>query len=253
MAVLLLCGCSRANEEPRVTRKTQFPRETATPQRPSAPVVFVFGDSYTAGTGDTPEERTYATETGRRLGWQVIVGGRAGSGFVSKGRYGQDFGTLYANQLAWRPAPDMVIVSGGHNDVGRPPDAVAAAAQRLLTDIRSRWPGTHLVLMGPMFGGDAPPAGVRIRDELRNVAATLRIPFIDPVQDRWITGNRRKGRGNAPKYILKDDTHLNPAGNHYIADRLAAKLRELGLAQPVLGRPAAKPPVTATPSVVAKP
>lgn len=253
VALLVLSGCGGTDDKPPAARtspsRAQQPvKAVPSPIAVTAPVVMMFGDSYTAGTSQTAPERTYAAQTGRRLGWQVIIGGRAGTGFLAKVG-GRDFGALYADQLAWRPAPDMVLVSGGHNDVGRPAAAVAGAAQRLLTDMGRRWPGTHLVLMGPMFGGDAPRDGLRIRDALRGVAIRLRIRFIDPVDAQWITGDRRRGRGNAPKYVMRDGVHLNEAGAGYVADRLAEKLRDLGLAQPVQGRP----PVTTRPSVVAKP
>ena len=66
------------------------------------------------------------------------------------------------------------------------------------------------------------------------------MPFIDPLAERWVTGSRDSGTGNAPQYILKDDTHPNPAGHQYFADRLATDLRKLGLADPVLGQDASR-------------
>src|SRR5262245_38208305 len=83
-------------------------------QPPRAPVVMFLGDSYTTGRlGEIPE-RTYAAQTARALGWQVIIGGYRGTGFVARGHVGKAFGALFDEQLAWRPAPDLLIVSGGH-------------------------------------------------------------------------------------------------------------------------------------------
>lgn len=232
-ALLLLCGCtgSQAAESSRGVRaKTQ-------PTTPRVPVVFVLGDSYTAGITTVPPEQTYAGETARRLGWQVVIAGYAGTGFVSRGKIGKDFADLYETQLAWRPAPDMVVVSGGHNDVYYP-YRVGPAANRLLTRIKARWPKSHLVLMGPLWGGDPPPQALRVRDTLRETATTLQVPFIDPLAERWITGNIHGKTGNARRFILRDGTHPTAAGNRYIADKLVVELRVRGLDSPALGKPA---------------
>lgn len=227
---VLICGCGGA---PTSARPAQA--EPGRPTRPHVPVVFVLGDSYTAGIRAVPPEQTYAAETARRLGWQIVIGGYAGTGFVNNGKIGKNFAQLYAAQLAWRPAPDMVVVSGGHND-HRTPALVAPAADRLLRDIKARWPRTHLVVMGPLWGGDPPASARRVRDHLRQVAASQGVPFIDPLT--WITGNVHEKTGNAVRYVLNDGVHLTPAGNRYVADRLVGELRALGLDRPMLGAPA---------------
>ncbi len=234
--MVLVCGCSSVPATGAAARPTQA--EPVRPARPHVPVVFVLGDSYTAGIRAVPAERTYAAETARRLGWQIVIGGYAGTGFVNDGRIGRNFAELYTAQLAWRPAPDMVVVSGGHND-HRAPELVAPAADRLLRDIRARWPRAHLVLMGPLWGGDPTESARRVRDSLRRVAAALGVPFVDPLT--WITGNVRAGTGNAVTYVLDDGVHLTPAGNRYVADRLVGELRALGLDRPMLGAPARRP------------
>jgi lysophospholipase L1-like esterase len=128
----------------------------------------------------------------------------------------------------------MLIVSGGHNDRNKPPAHVGAAARDLLFRVKARWPGTHLVLLGPMWGTGYPdPPVLAIRDELEGVAHEIGIPFIDPLREQWITGDRRDGTGNALHYILRDRVHPTPTGHRYIATRLAADLEELDLTQPL--------------------
>ncbi|GGU37005.1 SGNH/GDSL hydrolase family protein [Actinomadura livida] len=195
------------------------------------PVVMFLGDSYTVGDGRVQPEFTYASATARLLGWQVVVGGRAGTGFVVKRR--DAFLGLFESQLGWRPAPDMLIVSGGHNDFRVPAPQVAAAAHVLLERAGQRWPGTHIVLMGPIWGTGTPPQGaIAVRDALQNLAGQLGIPFVDPIGEQWITGDPLTGIGNAPQYIKRDRTHPNEAGHRYVATRLAGDLRRLGLAEP---------------------
>ncbi|HEU5156926.1 MAG TPA: SGNH/GDSL hydrolase family protein [Streptosporangiaceae bacterium] len=206
-----------------------------TAARAPAPVVMILGDSYTAGLPDVTPEETFAADAARRLKWQLIIAGHYGSGFVTPGRSRQTFAQLFSEQLAWRPAPDMVVVSGGHNDWPHSYDKVTTAARQLLTAIKRRWPDSRLVLMGPLWGSDPPPKGLQVRDALQDVAAELRMPFIDPLAEQWITGDIRSGIGNAPAYIRGDGTHPNAAGNRYFADRFIADLRKLELTRPRLG------------------
>jgi lysophospholipase L1-like esterase len=197
------------------------------------PVVMFLGDSYTTGRFGQIPELTYAADTARTLGWQVILGGYRGTGFVAKGPVHKNFANLFTEQLAWRPAPDLVIVSGGHNDRSHAPEEVAESARRLLTTIKSTWKGnTRLVLMGPMWGGDPIRSVEGIRDALAGVAGEQQVPFVDPLREHWITGDRAQGTGNAPMYILHDGVHPSTAGARYISMRLVADLRRLKLAKP---------------------
>ncbi|HEY3686392.1 MAG TPA: SGNH/GDSL hydrolase family protein [Streptosporangiaceae bacterium] len=199
-------------------------------------VVAFLGDSYTAGIGDTTRDQTYAALTAQRLGWQVIVAGQAGTGLLAPGHDGHTFGQLYERQLAWRPAPDMAVIVGGHNDWPYPQSLEETSAARLVNQMRQRWPRTHLLMVGPMWGSGEPRTEVlSIRDALKSAAAQENVPFIDPLAEQWVTGSRDSGTGNAPRFILKDNTHPNAAGHRYFADRLVADLRKLGLTEPVAG------------------
>ncbi|REE96499.1 SGNH/GDSL hydrolase family protein [Thermomonospora umbrina] len=235
--VLLLCGCNTPQDP--ASPRAEPPRAVE-PPREHAPVVFVLGDSYTAGIRAVPAEQTYAAETARRLGWQVVIAGHSGTGFVTRGRVGMDFGALFEAQLSWRPAPDLIVISGGHNDQHtRTLPQVGAAADRLLRAVKAHWPETHVVLMGPLWGGTPPPAALRVRDALRGTARGLRVPFVDPLVEPWITGHFKKN-GNARRFVMSDGTHFNAAGHRHVAERFVAELRRLGLERPALGRPATR-------------
>jgi lysophospholipase L1-like esterase len=205
--------------------------EPASPKRP--PVVMFLGDSYTVGDRGVLPESTFASGAARLLGWQVIVGGRAGTGFV-RGIGGAAYLGLFESQLGWRPAPDLLIVSGGHNDWRYPGPQVADAARVLLERARQRWPGTHIVLMGPLWGSGSPPPGaMAVRNALKALAGRIGLPFVDPIGERWITGDQATGTGNATRFIKRDRTHPTPAGHRYVATRLVADLKRLGLDEPV--------------------
>lgn len=240
-AILMLClilataGCASLGGSIHRSAAAAGPDRTQTaPRRASVPVVMFLGDSYTVGERGAVPETTYAPAAARLLGWQVVVGGRAGTGFVARGGGRESFLGLFESQLGWRPAPDLLIVSGGHNDWRVPPATVAAAARAVLERARQRWPGTHIVLMGPLWGNGAPPPqALGARNGLKSLAAQLGVPFVDPMAERWITGDRLTGGGNAPQLIRKDGTHPNQAGHRYVATRLAEDLKRFGLAHPV--------------------
>jgi lysophospholipase L1-like esterase len=226
-ALVAITGCG--STERRARADSSPPRA----QRAHTPVVMFLGDSYTTGRLGQVPELTYAADTARTLRWQVILGGYRGTGFVAEGHVHKNFAGLFTEQLAWRPAPDLVIVSGGHNDRNHPPETVGGAARQLLTTIRQTWPGTRLLLMGPMWGDGEPPGKVeKVRDTLESVASEQNVPFVDPLREHWITGDRVQGTGNAPMYILSDGVHPTTAGARYIAGRFVADLRALKLTKP---------------------
>ncbi|WP_067489525.1 SGNH/GDSL hydrolase family protein [Actinomadura hibisca] len=240
-AVLALClgvlptgGCSAVDGPVRRPASAASVRPASAAVEP--PVVMFLGDSYTVGERGTQPENAYSAAVARLLGWQVIVGGRGGTGFVANGGR-QPFGVMFESQLGWRPPPDLLIVSGGHNDWVHPAPRVGAAARELLARARQRWPKTRLALIGPIWGNEAPPPNaVAVRDALRGVAGELGVPFVDPIGEQWITGNRATGTGNATGFIRSDGVHPTVEGHRYLAARLAEDLRRLGLAHPVRNR-----------------
>ncbi|MDL4771827.1 MULTISPECIES: SGNH/GDSL hydrolase family protein [Thermomonosporaceae] len=238
-AILALClgpltatGCTAFAGEVH-PKRTASAAPAAGPGSSKAPVVMFLGDSYTVGERGSKPERTYAMALGRLLGWQVIVGGRGGTGFVAGGDRRSSFIQSFESQLGWRPAPDLLVVAGGHNDYGFPAPEVSGAAQIVLERARQRWPATRVVLIGPLWGNDTPPASaLAVRDGLSGLAQRFGLQFIDPIAEHWITGNRVNGTGNAARLIQRDGTHPTPTGHRYVATRLAADFRRLGLAHP---------------------
>ncbi|MQA98636.1 MAG: SGNH/GDSL hydrolase family protein [Streptosporangiales bacterium] len=222
------------------------PQEQAEPpksQERRTPVVMFLGDSYSVGVKPVTASTSYAAETARILRWQVIIGGEGGTGLVSPGRHGNTFSLLFDEHLSWRPTPDMVIISGGHNDFPYPPSLVGMATRQLIQKVAARWPTVKIVLIGPIWGGDPIPEMLPIRDAMQAVAQELRVPFVDPLAEQWFTGKKAKNTGNASRFILKDGVHPTELGHRYMADRLASDLRKLGLADPTgaVAQPSPKP------------
>jgi lysophospholipase L1-like esterase len=213
--VLAVTGCSAVPRE-----GAQAQTSVVAPLR--TPVVMVVGDSFTVGSGPVHRWDTYASLAARNLGWQVIVAGAAGTGFVNRGRVGRDFMGSFTEELAWRPAPDLLIVSGGHNDRRAGPARVGDAAYRLVRAAKKEWPRTRVVMIGPIWIGKAPAWTYDIRDAVASAARKAKVAFFDPLQQRWPAGGKSA-------VLLPDGVHPSAAGHEKLAEWLVSTLRGTSL------------------------
>lgn len=209
-----ITGCGASAEA------TPPPQAVTQKAAPRTPVMMVIGDSFTVGSGPVRPWETYATGAARLLGWQPVIAGAGGTGYVNPGRVGRDFERSFQEELSWRPAPDLLVVSGGHNDHRWTPHQVRQAAARLVWTVRSHWPSTRIVIVGPIWLDQAPPKAYAIRDALAGVAAQDRLTFLDPMSQRWVTGRRSE-------VVLPDGTHPTFQGHTALARWLAGSLRRL--------------------------
>ncbi|WP_206184974.1 SGNH/GDSL hydrolase family protein [Thermoactinospora rubra] len=181
--------------------------------------MMVLGDSFTVGSGPVPAWRAYATQAARLLGWQPVIAGAGGTGFVNPGRVGRTFLDSFLAELAWRPEPDVLVISGGHNDRRWSPQRVRQAAAALLWQVKARWPRATTVLVGPMWMGRPPREAYGVRDALAEVAAREGVPFLDPMRQRWTAGRTR--------LVLPDRIHPTAEGHKVIGRWLAEALRQV--------------------------
>jgi acyl-CoA thioesterase I len=193
----------------------------AVPPSPSspAPVLMFVGDSFTVGSGPVPASRAYAAETARLLGAQPVIAGAGGTGYLSRGRVGRDFLASFEVELSWRPAPELLVISGGHNDRRWSTLALRRAASRLLWTVKARWPQTRVVMVGPIWIDRAPPKAYAVRDALAEVAAREGVAFLDPLRERWVTGGRAE-------VLLPDGVHPTLAGHARLAQWLSRRLAQ---------------------------
>ncbi|SOD71460.1 lysophospholipase L1-like esterase [Jatrophihabitans sp. GAS493] len=184
--------------------------------------LLVVGASYTEGLGASSPEQGYAYQLGRELGWPTTVDGASGTGFLNPGP--RDQGTFAARirRLPSSVAPGIVLLQCGRNDAQYPGAEVRRAVISTIKLIRSLYPEAQLTFLGPIPG--ALPVQPDLADDQRLLAQTARaerVPFIDPIAERWITPkNERRFSGPVP-------AHPDDAGYAYIAGRVAADLRAL--------------------------
>lgn len=177
--------------------------------RMSAPFDFgprrvdVLGDSYSVGADlSRPRTQTWDVLLARQARWRLRIRGIGGTGFVNPGSCGNgSYQARVAQVLSDRP--NLVIVEGGLNDVGRP--GVEAAAARLLRSFPST---LEVIVVGPP-------------------AAPAREPGLNRAVDRALRS--AVGRAAHRRYISTIGWRLSflPSGIHLTVDghrTFAAKL-----------------------------
>lgn len=187
---------------------------------PAHPRVLVFGDSWTYGAAASDPTLGYAYVIGENLGWDAIVNGVPGSGYLKPGRTGPAFGERIA---ALDPAldPDLVIVQGSINDRAMGEAGYREAVTAAWDALAALYPEASFVILGP-----APhvlPVGAataRIDRDLGELAAGRGWFYISPVGEQWVT---------EANYLDVIDTgvgrnHPSTAGHAYLATRLAEDL-----------------------------
>jgi lysophospholipase L1-like esterase len=202
---------------------------TFTPDRAPtgpAPKAAFLGDSYSGGSAmDSGPAARWPQLLTTDLAWRYLNVNAGGSGFVVRGPSGTTFGERVPGLVA--AAPDIVIVTGGANDASSPRADVAAAAAKVVDDLRAGLPDADIVVLSPFWRSD-PGAGVlAMRDDLREIARSRGLRFVDVTA--VFAGEYRA-------LIGSDTVHPTDAGQAHIRDVVAPDLPA------TLGRRPALPP-----------
>ncbi|MBD7957128.1 SGNH/GDSL hydrolase family protein [Microbacterium sp. Sa4CUA7] len=205
---------------------------------PPAPRVLVFGDSWTYGSAATDPTDGYAYVIGEQLGWDVVVAGVRGSGYLKPGLDGGSYGERIAD-LDPTLHPDLVIVQGSINDRRLPADGYREAVTAAWDDLAARYPDARIVILGPapqVLPVEA--ATARIDADLRELAGSRGWWYLSPVADEWIT---------AEDYLEVIDTsdvgrdHPSTAGHAFLASRLAEAIAGISATTDAAAPPAVAP------------
>jgi lysophospholipase L1-like esterase len=187
---------------------------------PGVPRLAIVGASFTAGVGSGPG-RSWAVLLARHLGWDAVVDGVPGAGYVrvggrpgSKGPVAAEIARAGLRALQ----PSLVIVQAGHDDIGVPPALERRRVEQAVGVIRAEAPGAKIVLL-TVFPGRS-HRGASRTDRAIVAAARAADPaviIIDPLAAGWRYAH------------VRDGLHPTAAGSAWIAGRVAAVLREHGV------------------------
>ncbi len=182
------------------------------------PTVALFiGDSYSAGAAGVLPTQTFPCLTAEKLGWACNLDAQGGTGYVANGHENSHAFTRYSGRLKQTRAlftADVIIVSGGRNDMGKPADERRASLAYFRAVTRA-YPHSRLVVLSPFWVNDGtPPAQVQsLRQRILESSKAVGATYI--VTDGWLR----------PKDIGKDGVHPTVAGHRHLAAELAAALR----------------------------
>lgn len=226
--VALVCGIAvwRAWADPAervapVAREQAAAVSMAPLTLPDDPKVLIFGDSWTYGSAATIPTLGYAYVLGESEGWDTVVNGVRGSGYLKPGIDGGSYGERIA-QLDPALDPDLVIVEGSINDRRLYPTGYRDAVTSAWDDLAGLYPDAAFVIMGP-----APQvlpvekATARIDADLAELATARGWWYVSPVTDGWIT------QANYASVIDSSEIgrdHPSTTGHAYLAERLAEAL-----------------------------
>ena len=193
--------------------------------------VLIFGDSWVYGSAATVPTLGFAYRLAEQLGWQGVVDGVRGSGYLKPGLDGGSYGERVA---ALDPSldPDLIILEGSINDRRLPATGYRDAVTAVWDALKTRYPDATIVILGP-----APQVlpveetTARIDADLAELAAARGWWYISPIAEGWIT---------EANYLDVIDTgpigrdHPSDEGHAYLAERVADALDDMGGATEVV-------------------
>ncbi|SDS35855.1 SGNH/GDSL hydrolase family protein [Agrococcus carbonis] len=197
------------------------PTPSATADPTGRPVAVFIGDSYTVGSGTSLEGTGFPAMLGELRGWEVVNLGISGTGYAM------------SRDAAWCPPggcvayagvipdavghdPDIVVVSGGRNDLAAgSPEQLAPAVVDFFTRLRAALPEARIVVTSPLWDAPSPPQslidlGVIVEREANRIGAVY-LDLGQPLENR-------------PELIAPDGLHPNEEGLRLIAERIDALL-----------------------------
>ncbi|MBO0874926.1 MAG: SGNH/GDSL hydrolase family protein [Pseudonocardia sp.] len=193
------------------------PAPGPTPPARPRPLLVVIGASFSAAVGADSRGNAWPEVLTRTLGWRLAVSADPGAGYVNPGLgHRGPFARLAADLDLRRLNPTVVIVQGGHDDIGQPPGLVSARVTQLIQQVRAACPRSKVDILTVFSTGDRPsPAAIATDTAIVTTArrADPGITVFDPLTEHW----------RFPR--IHDQLHPSPAGHRWIADQLVVTMR----------------------------
>jgi len=192
------------------------------------PVMAVVGASFTAGTGPGNAALSWAVLLARTLGWNAVVDGVPGAGYVRAGAGHQGpVARLLATEDLRALEPGLVIVQAGHDDSGVPASLERQRVGQVIDAIRAAAPRARIALLTVFAAQSGPDAALSLVNDVIMAAARAADPHVivmNPLGEGWRF--QRAARGGL---------HPSAAGDAWIAAKVSATLRAHGVG-PAAGR-----------------
>ncbi|MGO3648616.1 SGNH/GDSL hydrolase family protein [Agrococcus casei] len=206
---------------PSVSAPTTTPTESpSASEAVEEPLTVAFlGDSYTTGAGSSAEDQRWTSLVAESAGWSESNFGWGGTGYVAAPFIEGEQRLAYGDRVAdiVEQSPDVIIISGGRNDVGQDPALVRQEALELFTQLTEQLPETSVLVLSPWWDASEPPFEFsQIVESIRSAAEEANVSYIDtglPLTD--------------PALIAADGVHPNDDGYAAIAEAVTAALSRL--------------------------
>jgi lysophospholipase L1-like esterase len=193
------------------------------------PTLLLIGDSFAGGTGD-PDFPTYPNLLATKQHWNLGLDAQGGSGFLHRVDDATPPSVPFMERLdrdaaIYRYRVDYVLIDGGRNDLGDPPEPVLAAADEYIKKVRSIWPDAKIIIVLPAYvTRDVASNYPVLAQGLRGTANGVGAQVIDPVAQRWYRD------GDVKRLLWKDGVNLSGDGNAYYSRKIVENLTRMGLA-----------------------
>jgi acyl-CoA thioesterase I len=176
-------------------------------------VVFL-GDDYTAGAGASSDSDAWARRVAKRLGVQATLIGASGAGYAKRGADGDSYQSLVGQVVAARP--DVVVVSGGRNDVTDNLSTLRDDARTVFSTLHDQVPDAALLALAPWWGDSPHPSKLAPVDgAVRSGVEAARGTYLDIADP--LAGH--------PEWMA-DEADPNDRGHLAIADAVTQPIAE---------------------------
>jgi lysophospholipase L1-like esterase len=145
------------------------PTPTLSPSKRTPVAVFI-GDSYVSGAGANDQEHRFGLLIAKAMEWNEVNLGRGGTGYVStvdgdlsKVACGLDYCPSFLEMIpeALAAHPDVVVVTGGRNDLDDATDPTYAAhVAEFFAELRRALPYVTIIALSPIWDDRPVPAGL---------------------------------------------------------------------------------------------
>lgn len=204
---------------PKLTTK---PSPTPTPMPPKKPVVAFLGDSYTVGVGSSGPSKTWSARIAKQAEWTERNFGQGGTGYVTdagKEACGQGSCPRYSGQVdeLVDVKPDIVVISGGVNDLWAKSGTFDRGAARVFNAVRKRLPDVKIVAISPVYYSSPVPGA------FKSMSASIE-RHTEAVGGIYVDIGQPLVGGSS--VLAADDVHPNDRGHRLLADSTVTALRD---------------------------